>query len=260
MTKPKTLSVCIPFSGFYESLYSSEIDQQEEQWCENEAEYRQAEDGIPSELHLTAREYGEELFHCVDYRTVHLAVSQTYAAAFNTVASDALELPLNLKYEAMTSPREYNFETDRIFCDMPLSVARKLFARSRADNHAALTAQIKKRFTSYDGFISGYPNNLESWLDKPLTDWDHNELGTLLLACLDLSGADDLRMDVYYAATDCDGFYHEWESGVDWATLDARVEEIRADKLVELQADAPDYDPPYRCPLTLDLFANIRAE
>jgi len=250
----KNLSICIPFSGFYESLYSSAIDQEEEQFCENEAEYRQAEEGIPPELHLTASEFAEELMYCVDYRAVHLAVAQTYVDAFNNVASEAIGIPLGLMFEEMTSPREYNFETDRIFCEITPATVRALFAQSAADGHAALEAQIRRRFTSYDGFISGYPNALETWLEKPLDEWDHNELGTLLLACLDLAAVDDLAMDVYYAATDCDSFYHEWSNGVDWPKFEARVAEIRADKEAEARDDPAYLPPAYRCPLTLDLF------
>lgn len=250
----QNLSICIPFSGFYESLYSSAIDQEEEQFCENDADYRQAEEGIPPESRLTASEFAEELLYCVDYRAVHLAVAKTYTNAFNNVASEAIGVPLGLVFEEMTSPREYNFETDRIFCGIAPATAAALFAQSAADGHAALEAQIKRRFTSCSGFISDYRNGLDIWLDKPLAEWDHNELGTLLLACLDLAAVDDLAMDVYYAATDCDSFYHEWESGVDWPKFEARVAEIRADREAEARDDPAYIAPAYRCPMTLDMF------
>lgn len=80
---------------------------------------------------------------------------------------------------------------------------------------------IKKRFTSYDGFISFYSNRIEDWLDKPLTEWDHNELGTLLYALWD--------SDDDYAVYNCmgDAACKAFNEGFDFKRFEQEVEELR---------------------------------
>jgi len=57
---------------------------------------------------------------------------------------------------------------------------------------------VKKMFTSYDGFISGYDNDLGNWPDD-ISEYDHNELYALLCAWLTNMGEnlDELDFNVY---------------------------------------------------------------
>lgn len=229
MTKPRELSINIPFDGFYNSLYSGELDNIEEQECEHFENEKELE--FAPELRITSKEYWEILYRHSSYSKMHDASAEKYTSAFDDVASEAIGIPLKLRYETMVSPREYNFTTDRIFCFIRASVVRRLFAMSRRDKHKQLAETIKDRHTSYDGFHSFYTNDISRWLDRPVTDWDHNELGTLLIACYILGGrSEDWRMDVYYRVTDMDGLYNEWSEGVDWTKVDADVAELRAEK------------------------------
>lgn len=250
------LSVEIPFSGFYHSLWSDAVDSEESSYAEHRAEQDREE--IAEELRLSADDYAGFLFDCTDYSTVYTEVARSYVSAFESVVNEQTGLALGLKFEEMQSPREYNFTTDRIFCNISYMMALRMMVRSRKDGHKMLAKIIAERFTSYDGFISSYRNRLDSWLAKPLADWDHNELGTLLRAVWALSPDFDDRdwnLAVYYELVDRDGVSQEWESGVDWEKFDSAVAEARADKVAELQGDAPDYIPPApRCPHTLDLF------
>lgn len=183
-------------------------------------------------------------------------IARDYVSAFDSVASEILNLPLGLTFESMDSPREYNFTTDRLYAHIGVDVAAALFARSEAENHATLAAVIRERFTSRDGFISHYSNALPEWLEKPVADWDHNEIGTLLIAALRLVGADeddDIRWPVHDVLSEDGGMYQAWESAVDWPRFEADREELREEKRA---AADPDYvPPPERCPLTLDMFA-----
>lgn len=254
MSKP---SFNIPFPGFYGSLLSGELDHVEEQNAEYAVE-RQKEDGIPSDLHLTAREFSEVFYDCTDYRAVHEHAAKEYATSFDVVASEALGFKLGLEFEEMTSPKYYNSETDRLFAKTTWWNVRRMFTMSRRDGHKTLAAVIKERFTSYDGFISSYRNDLQSWLEKPFREWDHNELGTLLIACLKLTGEfEDDRPEwrVYEHMSESGDFQTAIDNGVDWPKYESKVAELRADKEAELRADDPDYiAPPMRCPFTLDLF------
>jgi hypothetical protein len=246
------LSVNIPFAGFYNPFWSGEIEQQERQEIEYNCAERQKEDGIPPELRLSEDEYSEILMRRSDYSAMYASAARKIADAWNNLASEELELPLGLEFEEMDSPREYNFTTDRIFMSIPRASVAKLMRMARRDKCVKLAAVIKERFTSYDGFLSSYSNRLGDWLKKPLSQWDHNELGTLLRACVpDLD--EDLKL--YYAVCDCDGLYQEWSNGVDWPAVENDIAELREEKRQAIEAENPDYAPPEpRCPLTLDLF------
>ncbi len=244
----KLLITAIPFSGFYESMYSSEIDSLEERECENLAEL-ECEKYAP-EFRLEAGDFGERLFDCVNYQTVQLAIAKTYTDALNIYLTEAIGFDPGLKFESMISPREYNFETDRIYAHIPRATVRKLFTMSARDGHKMLMEVIAERFTSRSGFISYYENQLNSWLAKRVTEWDHNELETLLIAChrLSLDYSEDWDWRVFEAVTDCDGLLHEWESGVDWPKFDAEVEKLR-------ESRNPSFSPAsVKCDKTSDLF------
>lgn len=239
---PTKTSFNIPFAGFYGSHYSHEIDQQEERHCEYQEEDHELEH--PKHLRLTAAEHAEILFRHTSYDIAYQAIAREYAAQFDAVASEVLGFPLKLEFEEMTSPREYNFETDRLFCTAPIKTLAKLWAISRADDHKTLSAVIKRRFTSRDGFISHYSNYLPDW-PKALHDWDHNETGTLLIACLELAGFKDHDLDeaLMHAVLDGDGCYHAWEGAVDWPAVDVATQELRDEKQAEYFEAHPDEAP-----------------
>lgn len=253
MTAPANLNINIPFAGFYGSKWSGEIDQMETQHAEWEAEENDREGGemtYPEALRLTASELCELLYRHTDYGAAHQTIAALYADAFSDAASELLGFPLRLKFEAMTSPREYNFETDRIFCDIPASAARQLFAMSKAEGHTTLRAMVRDRFTSRSGFCSHYSADLTEWLQAPLREWDHNELGTLLRACLEIAEARDphaeeLDWAIYYSLADgCGRLDCAWSNAVDWPAYEAAREELRADKAEELREDEPDAPDP----------------
>ena len=85
----------------------------------------------------------------------------------------------------------------------------------------ALRQAIKERFTSRSGFISSYPNHLEDW--PPLEQWDHNELGTLLVALLD--DAEDWDWKILERMQDRNVFDVAFDSCVNWEVYDGFVKE-----------------------------------
>jgi len=137
MTKQDSFVSTVPFSGFYESIHSGEVDH-------------------TLERILTDRDSGSEpapdfiqnaAFMAIDYSAVYRRYARAYVDSF------AEWLGLDGKFESMDSPREYNFTTDRVYITLTRAdVARLWRGVSRAD----MTKAAKARFTSYDGFISGY--------------------------------------------------------------------------------------------------------
>jgi len=196
----------IPFAGFYNSKYSGELDAVQERFVEYEVE---------NNPNLDPRELHDALYKAADYGKAFDYIARQYVAHFNDYIETEYELDLDLKFESMQSPREYNFETDRIFCEISEENVRKL---REAVSDPALRQAIRERFTSRSGFISGYPNNLDDWNPDPTT-WDHNELGTLLVALLGEGG--DWEEDIYEAMHEV--FSNAFDNCVDWAKFDELV-------------------------------------
>jgi hypothetical protein len=156
----------IPFSGFYESTHSRELDRTIERMVEDS-----------SGCHPISDKLAEEIWDGIDWKTAMSAYAKNYAESFAYWFK--CEYYITLEWESMSSPREYNFATDRIFCTMSEKDAEKL--RSKVDEKMLRDA-AKDRFTSYDGFISHYSPDIDSWGE--LAEWDHNQLGTLIVAAI----------------------------------------------------------------------------
>ena len=200
----------IPFAGFYGSKYSGELDAVQERFVEYEVEKNPGlNPDIPNEA----------LWHCADYGKAYDHIARAYGDQFNQYILDEYELDLDLKFESMQSPKFYNFETDRIFCEISEENVRKL---REAVSDPALRHAIKERFTSRSGFISSYPNHLNAWNPNPLL-WDHNELGTLLVALLD----DDEGWDwkIWERMQDRNVFDTAFDNCVNWEVYDGFVKE-----------------------------------
>lgn len=90
------------------------------------------------------------------------------------------EFDLKIALESMESPREYNFTTDRIFVTIDEDEVKRLFFETKPET---LDALAKERFTSRSGFISSYSNDIDNW-PEDITEWDHNQVGTLVEAYL----------------------------------------------------------------------------
>lgn len=296
----------IPFPGFYESWLSQILDCEAERDAENRAE--QESEQWPAELQLTESDISECQWRPLNYSIAQEHLARAYVEEFDALAGEALGESraawrnawrngavvkeryradsCGMVFSTMTSPREYNFETDRLFVDVSRAFIGRLWKMSKAEGHATLRRFIRDRFTSRSGFISHYRNRLEDW-PADLADWDYNQLGTLLLACLDLSGFDDSA--VMESMLSGETGYYAFEKGMDWAQFesdltDKRIERLTAwaetdpESLARWAANHPDafaallaHDPEalqdvelprsdacgafYRCKATPDLFA-----
>lgn len=206
----KNLIINIPFAGFYNSMFSAELDSVQERFVEYEVEKNP---GLNPDIPNNA------LWHCADYGKAYDHIARAYVAQFNQYLIDEYELDLGLKFESMQSPKFYNFETDRIFCEISEENVRKL---REAVSDPALRHAIKERFTSRSGFISSYDNDLDDWNPNPTT-WDHNELGTLLVALLD--DAEDWDRDIFETMQDRNVFDVAFDQCVNWEVYDGFVKE-----------------------------------
>lgn len=251
MTKAIQLLTRLPFEGFYNSIYSDAVDQAEARWVEYECDPhdKEREAGQPEALRLNETELHDLLFRHTDYSACYHLIARWYVEGFSRVAGEALDLDLGLAFESMDSPREYNFSTDRVYAHVPLKVVRALFKASKAEDHATLKRAIAESFTSRSGFISHYSNDIEDWVSKPLTDWDHNELCTLIEASLERVGWRDEDLELYYATFGDEGDWRAWEEGVNWPAFEAAREEARDDKLAAIEDNMSDEEKAERMAL-----------
>ncbi len=214
------LETTIPFQGFYESELSGELDSAGDSYCESQAE----EDGET----LSASEIGKVLYWCADWSAGEKVVAEAYAGRFNSALEESTELVLGMTYKDMESPREYNFTTDRVFMQIPLDAVQRLMAFVP---EAILGKVIRDDFTSRDGFMSWYSNDITEWLAKPLETWDHNEVGTLVKAALLAStDADDVENSIICELCEGSVFDAAFDKAVDWPALENKLAIARAAK------------------------------
>lgn len=150
----------VPFSGFYETWHSEEIQ-------------HTAEQAISDDCGDPIGDLAEHLFDAIEYRDVE----DKYAAGY--VENFAYEFELTaLEFDEVSRPREYNFTTDRVFAWISRSDLYHILLNLPL---SLLAKHAKARFTSYDGFISSYSPDVTDW-PEDVGDWDHNQIGTLLEA------------------------------------------------------------------------------
>lgn len=177
--KGPIMLINIPFSGFYNSVHDDEINSHVDHDFEG------------------YDDLNRRIYEYCDFSAVFEAYAKAYCERF------ADEFKINLTFESLVSPKEYNFSTDRIFATIEESEIIRLF--NEVDK-TRLTDQAREMFTSRSGFMSFYDKDYQSWGD--VTKWDHNQLLCLIQAFID---SDFDQMGELYLLEDkmCNGFLSE---------------------------------------------------
>jgi hypothetical protein len=247
----KNLSTTIPFSGFYESILSHEMDSV----LEREIEYRiekEREEGLQAHERLDDADYQLIFDQNINYQIWREHLAEEWLKSFENYFSDIVGEKISFTFEKMTSPRYYNFETDRLFASISMKDAAKLYAAAKRNLFVDLDECIKESFTRRDGFIPHYSNNLETWLAKPLREWDHNEIGTLIMSFL--KGEHDLDFNMLESMVEHGDFDEGLWKAIDSECFEQSLAESRIEKLEAILDENPDFvPPPQRCPKTLDM-------
>ena len=218
----------VPFAGFYYSKWSSELNDVENRFIEREAE---------DDDTLDESEVSVLVDKCRQNETQIEYVAEEYVGYFNEKFKEEFGIDLKLRFESMKSPREYNFTSDVIYAYIDEDVVRRLLDDLE---DSKLADMIRERFTSCSGFISFYPNRIERWKAKPIEEWDHNEVGTVLEAYV--AQVEDFEWDVYYTMCERNVFDTALDKGMDWGKYrglcDDRRKEIKEEAaLADADAD-----------------------
>ena len=170
------LESTIPFDGFYESFISADIEYQigqQIEWDSDIYDLNVNEEKILWDNYLSVnRSYFYNQI-AEDYTNFYI---DNLNARLNYAYPDH-GFTLNAKFSFLTSPREYNFETDRIFIDIEKNHAIDFIKYIIKNYKKELEKKIEDRFTSRSGFNSFYKNSLDLWIDD-YSEWDCNMIGT----------------------------------------------------------------------------------
>ncbi len=148
----------LDFGGFYESCWQDEIDAQ----IKSALDFALEESGIENnDLQIKAcRAVADDLILDFDTSAMQKEICESWIQGFSLYLVENWELP---KAEAdkitsanwvLFSPREYNFATDSIEIDLPLSVYKALW--NLIKNNDDFVEYVKAHTTSYDGYRSYY--------------------------------------------------------------------------------------------------------
>ena len=182
------LQTKIPFSGFYCSIHEECIDN--------------------TLMQLLADEHGEtdddllDEAHCVlSVEHFEIEYSKAYVEAF------ADSFGLKIGFSKLTSPREYNFETDEIHGTIKLDDVKSVLADI---DLTEFKKYVFERCSHRDGFVSFYPANLEEW--PPVENWDCNHVGILLDFIAKEEWSDSQQSEEWnlMESHSCNGSFEEW--------------------------------------------------
>ncbi len=192
------IKTMIPFSGFYESWHNENLKNAFDSIFQDDSGM------IPDRISRAYNACDSK----IKWRQAQNEYSREYVEALNHFLGESL-----LAFDSLESPREYNFTTDRIFCEIS---RENLIKAYKATPAVMLQTVISDQFTSRDGFTSFYPDNLDSWdlesrlvagKGKPL---DHNEAGAVIEAYLAtryysnrIAGLPDSENEAQKAYDDC---------------------------------------------------------
>lgn len=172
MEKYDTFLPCFP--GFYNSLLYSE------EWIyEFARSYCAYEDwGFPQALldcFFSHQRLGSEFEPQFDFEGYSNECARLYCQKVGDELSGIIG-PVNIKFQSIVSPKEYNFHTDSVNCEIEFDV-EKVLAYCRS-HYAKFAEYLNDNYKSRDGFISFYSCNPEEWLKEE--NWNHHKPGSLL--------------------------------------------------------------------------------
>ena len=164
------LESTIPFDGFYESFISDDIDHQigqQIEWDSDIYDLNEDEQQILWDNYLS-----------VNRSSFYNQIAEHYTDLYIDALNERLKgFTLKATYKYFYSPREYNFETDRIFIEIEENHCIDFIKYIIKNYKKELEKKIEDRFTSRSGFISSYKISLDLWIDD-YSEWDCNMIGT----------------------------------------------------------------------------------
>lgn len=158
MTVENKILVELPFSGFYESLHNDQID-------------RAMQDLFMNDDCTVDDEKLDQALYSTNFEPIRNDYAQAYVKRFSELVG------YDLEFESLTSPKFYNYSTDRIFAYIDKLDLYKAFQSITLDQ---LSDAIKEVGTSGSGYHAHYSPDLHEWLETPIHNWEACQLEIIL--------------------------------------------------------------------------------
>ena len=171
----KTLIELPNFEGFDYSWIDSEFDV----IAQNESEYYADEYNLSDEK----KEEIREDYFSQNFEELKEEICNVYAQNYFNDIEVETDIELDAQFESLGSQQTWICRLDRFFVEVPTNKAHSLLKWIFNNKYQELEGIVKRRFTSQDGYIPHYSNNLKEWGDY--LEWDHNQIGTALLVFFD---------------------------------------------------------------------------
>lgn len=124
------------------------------------------------------------------------------------------DLEIEIKFESLKSPKEYNFHNDSIDCEISLNLS--VFKKWIYENKDFINNELKNRYKPRDGFIPYYGDSFEEW--KNDTSNFNNLGGHFLGALLDIFCVKEgITSDIFYTTEIHFSVYVSYDKLKEWA-------------------------------------------
>lgn len=161
------------FPGFYEStLYNSDMDYYLLR------ELISGDDRLPTELFRewvsnSRSHYNELKCRWEEYQE---DAAKAYCEVIESHARSVLKGDISIEFSHVWSPKYYNFETDRLYCNIDFDAQEAI--KYCADHAETFEKYLADHFKSRDGFISFMSYDMIDWMDA--AEWDSRHAGHVL--------------------------------------------------------------------------------
>ena len=119
-----------------------------------------------------------------DYKGYGKDIAESFVDSFSDKLSESIPLLDKIVCQKVVSPKEYNWYNDSInievICKKGFEKWVKDYLKTNADKWKKY---LENHYTSYDGFLSSFPNNLKGWeeLTEDYTNFENgHSLGSIL--------------------------------------------------------------------------------
>ena len=188
-TLNKKIDTWLPvFTGFYNTIWEFDYDN---------VIYNINEDRQELKLHPINTDILE-----VDDSQYEYDIVESFIESLKMKLSDFI---IDIQFQKIQSPKEYNFVNDSVDVSITPKIDKiKEYIYNHLEDYKIY---LKNQYTCYDGFISHYNNDFESW--KEYTDNFTNYskhchyLGSVLnFICESLEDSTELELNIYYAVSE----------------------------------------------------------
>lgn len=156
----------VPFAGFYESIHDDAVERALEDIDE-----------------WTGESHAQNFSYSIKNMRQYV---KSYLTRFES------RLPCEDKFTNfhVISPKEYNFETDKVFAELHVSTLRTIFSEIKSQDEKGFRQRVAGELESRSGFVPFYSADLDDWGDDP-AEWESAQLELMVRYYMELTHDND---------------------------------------------------------------------